>query len=224
MITCSADCRRIWQTELDTCLFASDELNRELQDEQDSLIEDFVYSQLTPVEDEAFQAQCARSPTLQEKVKSFRVFLSCTQEAVRFKFVAPNPSLSAISHPPFTCAGTFALFREFSLHTRASQERAPRLSTSGILACVRIERVCPTKTDTPLLSPFCRQMFHEAHPLRQKLEYRQQPACWNYRSNCSLPPPGKPIGMWNCCTTPKSSGRPFMSPCIESGRKPFSLC
>jgi hypothetical protein len=44
-------------TELDTRLFASDELNRELQDEQDSLIEDFVYSRLTSVQDEAYQAQ-----------------------------------------------------------------------------------------------------------------------------------------------------------------------
>jgi hypothetical protein len=66
-------------TEMDTRLFANDELNRELQDEQDSLIEDFVYSRLTPVEDEAFQAQCARSPMLQEKVKSFRVFLSALE-------------------------------------------------------------------------------------------------------------------------------------------------
>ena len=66
-------------TELDTRLFANNELNRELQDEQDSLIEDFVYSRLTPVEDEAFQAQCARSPLLQEKVTSFRVFLSALE-------------------------------------------------------------------------------------------------------------------------------------------------
>jgi len=66
-------------TELDTRLFASNELNRELQDEQDSLIEDFVYGRLAPVEDEAFQAQCARSPMLQEKVRSFRVFLSALE-------------------------------------------------------------------------------------------------------------------------------------------------
>ncbi|MGA2252432.1 hypothetical protein [Terracidiphilus sp.] len=66
-------------TELDTRLFASNELNRELQDEQDSLIEDFVYRRLAAVEDEAFQAQCARSPVLQEKVTSFRVFLSALE-------------------------------------------------------------------------------------------------------------------------------------------------
>ena len=66
-------------TELDTRLFASNELNRELQDEQDSLIEDFVYRRLAAVEDEAFQAQCERSPMLQEKVRSFRVFLSALE-------------------------------------------------------------------------------------------------------------------------------------------------
>jgi|GEM_PF-2229446 len=66
-------------TEMDTRLFASGELNRELQDEQDSIIEDFVYSRLSAVEDEAFQAQCARSPLLQEKVRSFRVFLSAIE-------------------------------------------------------------------------------------------------------------------------------------------------
>jgi hypothetical protein len=66
-------------TELDTRLFASDELSRVLQDEQDLLIEDLVYSRLTPVEEEAFQAQCARSPMLQEKVRSFRVFLSALE-------------------------------------------------------------------------------------------------------------------------------------------------
>ncbi len=66
-------------TELDTRLFAGDDLSRELQGEQDSLIEDFVYSRLTSVEDEAFQAQCARSPMLQEKVRSFRIFLSALE-------------------------------------------------------------------------------------------------------------------------------------------------
>src|ERR1700677_2488093 len=66
-------------TELDTRLFANNELNRELQDEQDSLIEDFVYRRLAAVEDEAFQAQCERSPMLQEKVRSFRVFLSALE-------------------------------------------------------------------------------------------------------------------------------------------------
>jgi len=66
-------------TELDTRLFTSDELNRELQNEQDSLIEDFVYSRLTSVDDAAFQAQCARSPMLQEKVRSFRIFLSALE-------------------------------------------------------------------------------------------------------------------------------------------------
>jgi hypothetical protein len=74
------------------------------------------------------------------KGEVFSRFPLCDREAVRFKTVTPNPSLPAISLPPFTCASTPALFREFSIYTRASQERDPKLSTAGVFACVRTER------------------------------------------------------------------------------------
>jgi hypothetical protein len=66
-------------TEVDARLFAEDELHRELQEEQDALIEDFVYGQLAPDVEAAFQSQCARSPLLQRKAESFRLFLSALE-------------------------------------------------------------------------------------------------------------------------------------------------
>ena len=115
-------------TELDTRLFASNELNRELQDEQDSLIEDFVYSRLTPVEDEAFQAQCARSPMLQEKVRSFRVFLSALERQsdskpspliLRFRqfFSLLSPALALL-----LCFASFLYIRELRRNALLSSQ------------------------------------------------------------------------------------------------------
>lgn len=65
--------------EVDTRLFAEDELHRELQEEQDSLIEDFVYGRLPQDEEMTFQSQCARSPLLWRKVESFRLFLAALE-------------------------------------------------------------------------------------------------------------------------------------------------
>jgi hypothetical protein len=61
--------------QLDARLFAEDSLDRELQDEQESLIEDFLAGRLTEEEETFFRAQCLRSPPLQEKVDSLRVLL-----------------------------------------------------------------------------------------------------------------------------------------------------
>ncbi len=66
-------------SDLDARLFAEDELHRQLQEEQDALIEDFVYARLARNEEAVFQSQCARSPLLQRKVQSFRNFLSALE-------------------------------------------------------------------------------------------------------------------------------------------------
>jgi anti-sigma factor RsiW len=123
-------------TEMDTRLFASNELNRELQDEQDSLIEDFVYSRLTSVEEDAFQAQCARSQMLQEKVRSFRVFLSAIE---RLPDAKPSPltfrfqQLLGILSPALALLLCFASF----LYTRELRRNA--LLSSQLLASSRTD-------------------------------------------------------------------------------------
>jgi hypothetical protein len=66
-------------SDLDARLFSEDELHGQLQEEQNALIEDFVYGRLAPDEEAAFQSQCARSPLLQRKVESFRNFLSALE-------------------------------------------------------------------------------------------------------------------------------------------------
>jgi hypothetical protein len=124
-------------TELDTRLFAGDELNRELQDEQDSLIEDFVYSRLTPVEDEAFQAQCAHSPMLEEKVRSFRIFLSALERQSDSK---PSPlilrfrqSLGILS-PALAlllCCASFLYIRELRWNAILSSQLLASSRTYG---------------------------------------------------------------------------------------------
>jgi hypothetical protein len=124
-------------TELDTRLFASDELSRVLQDEQDLLIEDLVYSRLTPVEEEAFQAQCARSPMLQEKVRSFRVFLSALE---RQSDSTPSPlilrfrqSLSLLS-PALVlllCIASFLYSRELRRNAILSSQLLASSRTYG---------------------------------------------------------------------------------------------
>jgi len=82
--------------EVDARLFADNGLHREIQDEQDSLIEDFVYGRLTPEEEAAFRTQCGQSPSLQEKVGSFRVFLSALERQS-----ASKPSSIALRLPRF---------------------------------------------------------------------------------------------------------------------------
>src|ERR1700679_4373851 len=62
--------------QFDSRLFADDALRQELDEEQHSLIEDFIYERLTETEERTFQEQCPQSPLLREKVESLRVLLS----------------------------------------------------------------------------------------------------------------------------------------------------
>jgi hypothetical protein len=65
--------------ELDARLFADNALLDELEQERQSLIEDFVGSRLTVEEAALFQAQLSRSPELRQKVDEFREFLQALQ-------------------------------------------------------------------------------------------------------------------------------------------------
>jgi len=202
-------------TEMDTRLFASNELNRELQDEQDSLIEDFVYSRLTSVEEDAFQAQCARSQMLQEKVRSFRVFLSAIE---RLPDAKPSPltlrfqQLLGILSPALAlllCFASFLYTRELRRNALLSSQLLASSRTDGSNAATnedgRATVVAFLSANVPRGASTAPEVKvpATAHLLELQVE---------------------PIGTWNCCTTPKSSGRPLTSHCIELGRKPFSLC
>jgi hypothetical protein len=106
-------------TSLDTRLFADNELHRELQDERDTLIEDFVYGRLSSEEEQAFQAQCTLSPLLQGKVNSFRVFLSALErqsDRARLTRVLFLPRIFILISPVLAfmlCIAVFLYVREF---------------------------------------------------------------------------------------------------------------
>ena len=121
-------------TAMDTRLFASDELNRELQDEQDSLIEDFICNRLSPVEDEAFQAQCARSPMLQKKVKSFRVFLSAIERQSDSK---PSPLILRFQQFLSLLSPALALLLCFASFLYTRELRRNAVLSSQLLASSR---------------------------------------------------------------------------------------
>lgn len=76
--------------ELDARLFADDDLHSELLAEQDSLIEDFLGGRLKEEEESSFRTQIARSPSLKEKVDSFRVLLTALErQTARVSHTAP---------------------------------------------------------------------------------------------------------------------------------------
>ncbi len=99
--------------EFDSRLFASDILRQELEGEQDSLIEDFVYERLTEEEERMFQEQCALSPLLREKVASLRVLLSALErqhDSVPTPFSLNLKQLFTLLSPALTLLLCFAAF------------------------------------------------------------------------------------------------------------------
>jgi len=105
--------------ELDARLFAGEDLHRDLQDEQDLLIEDFLAGRLTEDENASFSAQIARSPLLQEKVGSFRILLAALErQTARVSRPVPSRfSRFAILISPalatMLCIAIFLYVREF---------------------------------------------------------------------------------------------------------------
>jgi hypothetical protein len=76
--------------ELDALLFMDDDLLRELQDEQDALIEDFLKDRLMEKETTSFRAQITRSPSLQGRVDALRVLLAALErQSTRVSHPAP---------------------------------------------------------------------------------------------------------------------------------------
>jgi hypothetical protein len=124
--------------ELDARLFADDDLHRDLQDEQDSLIEDFLGGKLTEDENASFSAQIVRSPSLQEKVDSLRVLLAALEwQTPRVSHHAPSVfSRFAILISPalaiMLCIAIYLYVREFRKNAGLNAQlqalsRAPQL-------------------------------------------------------------------------------------------------
>jgi hypothetical protein len=66
--------------ELDARLFSDDDLHRAVEEERESLIEDYLQGRLSREEDARFRALCARSPELQAQVNSLRTLLVALDE------------------------------------------------------------------------------------------------------------------------------------------------
>jgi hypothetical protein len=124
-------------SELDTRLFAGDELYRDLQEERDSLIEDFVYGRLSSEDAGAFEAQCRQSPSLQTSVDSFRVFLSALDRQPESAAASWLPNLSRIltlispALAVMLCVVTFLYIHE---HRRGADLNAQLLAQSHVPA------------------------------------------------------------------------------------------
>ena len=98
---------------LDARLFAEDDLLGELQDEQDALIEDFLKGNLIESEAASFRGQMSRSPSLQEKVASFRILLAALErQSSRVSHPAPPrfPRFVLVISPALAIMLCFVIF------------------------------------------------------------------------------------------------------------------
>jgi anti-sigma factor RsiW len=122
---------------LDARLFAEDDLLLELQNEQDALIEDFLKERLIESEAASFRAQIARSPALQERVRSLRILLGALErQSTRISHPAPArfPRFLVLISPALTimlCFVIFLYFKEFRRNVKLSAQllalsRAPQ--------------------------------------------------------------------------------------------------
>ena len=76
---------------LDARLFSDDDLHRALEEERESLIEDFLKSRLSPEDEARFRALCAHSPELNTQVNSLRTLLAALDgQALRNLSPAPT--------------------------------------------------------------------------------------------------------------------------------------
>jgi hypothetical protein len=62
--------------DLDARLFSDDDLHRAIEEERESLMEDFLQGRLSPQDEARFHSLCVRSPELQIQVSSLRTLLA----------------------------------------------------------------------------------------------------------------------------------------------------
>jgi len=100
-------------TQFDARLFANDALRQELEEEQNLLVEDFVYQRLAEEEARTFEEQCARSSLLRKKVASLRVLLSALErqhDQASAPFFLNLRQLFAVLSPAVALVLCFAAF------------------------------------------------------------------------------------------------------------------
>jgi hypothetical protein len=109
---------------LDVRLFAGDDLLRELEDERDALIEDFLKERLIESEAASFRAQIARSSALQERIRSFHILLGTLErQSTRVSHPSASrfPRFLVLISPALTimlCFVIFLYFKEFRRNIR----------------------------------------------------------------------------------------------------------
>jgi len=122
--------------DLDTRLFADDMLHRDLDQEQDSLIDDFLAGGLTTDEEEKVRAQIARSPQLHQKVEAFRTFLAAldTEPTSRPRSSLPLFAKATVWLAPafafLLCMAVFVSVREFQKSAALSAQLRAQLQAS----------------------------------------------------------------------------------------------
>ena len=126
--------------DLDARLFSDDDLHRALEEERESLIEDFLQARLSPQDEARFHALCVRSPELQTQVSSLRTLLAALDKQP-LQNLSPAPAYRRVfffASPAFAsllllvCILYVREIRESSsLHTRIqalTQSPSPNLS------------------------------------------------------------------------------------------------
>jgi len=139
--------------QFDARLFADDALCQELTNEQDSLIEDFVYQRLTEEEQRIVQEQCASSLPLREKVASLRILLSALERQLD---PSPTPSflnlkqILTVLAPALTLMLCFAAF----LYVREQHRNAASVSKGAQLVATSKEVAQPNAQVAPVAVAF----------------------------------------------------------------------
>jgi hypothetical protein len=126
---------------LDSRLFAADALRQELEDEQDSLIEDFVYQRLTEEDERTVLEQCATSQPLREKVASLRVLLAALERQPDSSPVPFSLWLKRLLLPLSPALALLLCLAAF-LYVRGRHKNAPPVSNLATLSA-------PTKEGAP---------------------------------------------------------------------------
>ena len=126
----------------DARLFAEDDLLHELEDEQDALIEDFIKERLIESEAASFRAQLARSPALQERVRSLRILLGALERQSTRVSRPAAPRFSrflVLISPVLTIMLCFVIFLYFK-----ESRRNIRLNAQLLALSRRPQPVAPT--------------------------------------------------------------------------------
>jgi hypothetical protein len=118
--------------DLDARLFSDDDLHRAIEQERESLIEDYLRARLSPEEDARFRALCARSPEFQAQVNSVRTLLAALDKQAP-KNLSPVPTYRRIFFFASPALAALLLIVSF-LYLREARENSNRIVQLQTLA------------------------------------------------------------------------------------------